>query len=147
MDDRRAAGVRYTAAQRRAIQTGEVGMRRHTDYAAWRGEVVELNGWGCVVATGGWTPAVGDGGGDCEGPMEAHHLIFGSGRPKYEVANGLPLCRLHHQQAHSGWLKIRPEWLSPAATLWLADQGYVAWDADGKPYGRKWKVFDERRGR
>lgn len=64
----------------------------------------------------------------------------GQGGPSV-VENGLLLCRTHHEQKTLGRLKIEYRWLDPDQVAWLADVGWVTWDADGQPYGRGWKHF------
>lgn len=141
LDDYRRAGVTLTAKQRKAAQAGTLEIEPPDNYSDWRQMVLEINYWGCVVATGGYR-GDGEGADRCGGAIAAHHIVFGSGRPKFEVLNGVPLCRIHHDKVHASKRKIRPEWLTPATIAWLERNGYARWDGDGEPYGSKWRQFE-----
>ena len=103
-----------------------------TNRSGWRAKVLDVYGQACVVRR------------ECEGPTEAHHLIFRSQGGPDRWENGIPLCRFHHGQVHSRWLKVDPRWLAPAAIEWLAVTGNVRWDEAGMQSGRHWRNFQRR---
>lgn len=79
--------------------------------------------------------------GICQGHHEADHIVPKSQGGPYVVENGAVLCHRHHEMKTNSELKYRREWLQPDQVAWLAECGWVAWDADGQPYGRGWKHF------
>lgn len=97
---------------------------------AWRAQVLDLYGTVCAAADS-----------TCEGRLEAHHLHYRSQGGQDDAANGLPLCTRHHTQVHQRWLKVRPEWLLQETRDYLARQGVVCWDEDGRPFGRHFRGF------
>jgi hypothetical protein len=106
--------------------------KRRPNDGPFRRLVMAARGEACRAAPG------------CKGPIQAAH-IWGKGQTgPSEVENGVPLCAGHHQ-AYDGYrLKLRPEWLDSDQIAWLEDAGYVAWAADGQPYGRGWRRFEYR---
>lgn len=101
--------------------------------SGWRASVLDLYGSRCVVAGG------------CDGPTEAHHLVYRSRGGPDVPENGIPVCRLHHAEIHAARLLIDPGWLAPAAIVWLGEVGAVRWDPDGEPAGRHWRSFQRMR--
>lgn len=75
------------------------------------------------------------------------HMKPRSQQGRSDVENGLPLCRTHHEAKTSGTLQIRFEWLTTEQVTYLAEIGWVAWDADGQPSGEGWKHFAPRQSR
>jgi 5-methylcytosine-specific restriction endonuclease McrA len=98
----------------------------------WRKEVMALRGERCRSC--GATRSV-----------QADHVVPRSQQGPSIVENGLPLCRKCHDDKTASRLKIQPSWLDDDQIVWLAEVGWVAWDADGQPYGRGWRHFEERR--
>ena len=61
--------------------------RRTTAYFEWCKDVYKRDNWKCRIANE-----------DCNGRIEAHHILSWRGNPKlrYEVNNGITLCHAHH---------------------------------------------------
>jgi hypothetical protein len=78
--------------------------------------------------------------------MEVDHLQPRSQGGASVVENGLPLCRGHHAAKTAGRLRIDRGWLDPDQVAWLAEVGWVRWQADGQPQGRGWRHFEARGG-
>lgn len=102
----------------------------------WRAEVLRRYGTVCV--------SCGD-----SNHVQADHMMPRSQGGASDPRNGLPLCGEFsrntpggcHPAKTAGRILIRPEWLHPEQIEFLAEAGWVAWDADGQPYGRGWKHF------
>lgn len=61
--------------------------RNDSDYKSWRSQVYARDGWKCRI-----------GNSDCEGHIEAHHILGWKEHPelRYDVNNGITLCHTHH---------------------------------------------------
>lgn len=57
------------------------------------------------------------------------------------VENGLILCRACHQLKTEHRILVEFHWLEPDQVEWLATVRWVAWDADGEPYGNGYRNF------
>lgn len=104
----------------------------------WRADVIARKGSRCVAC-------------GLYGYVEIDHIWpRGQGGPSH-VLNGLPLCGSYGCDAHgkktNSTLKIEWAWLDDEQRVWLAENQWVAWDAEGQPYGRGWKHFGPRRVR
>lgn len=60
------------------------------------------------------------------------------------VENGTMLCQRHHQMKTESKIQYRYEWLDEDQIAWLAQIGWVTWDADGRPRGRGLRHFAAR---
>lgn len=101
-------------------------MRRND--SAWRAAVLDMYGEWCL-ACGRY------------GAVEIDHIIPRSQGGRSDRENGAPLCRDCHYAKTCGTLQYEPEWLLWPTIEYLADNGWVAWDADGEPYGRGLRHF------
>jgi hypothetical protein len=79
-------------------------------------------------------------------PLEIDHVWPRSQGGPSVLENGLVLCRKHHGEKTAGRLRIEPGWLDADQVAWLADVGWVEWQADGQPRGRGWRHFEARGG-
>lgn len=117
---------------------GRSSKKKRND-SGWRREVMALHGEVCASC------------GDASHVQADHLWPRGQGGPSHPL-NGLPLCGEFsrntpggcHPKKTAGTMLIRPEWLLPEQVVWLAEVGWVAWDADGQPYGRGWRHFGPR---
>lgn len=57
------------------------------------------------------------------------------------MENGCMLCLDCHQKKTERKMLFRREWLDEDQIRWLAEQGWVAWDEEGIPYGRGSRGF------
>lgn len=86
--------------------------------------------------------------------IELDHIQPKSQGGLYEPGNGVPVCSWrsvtipggHHLAKTEGRLKYSPEILLPVTIEYLAAAKWVAWDADGQPYGRGWRHFEPMTG-
>lgn len=106
-------------------------MRRRND-APWRRTVENFRGSHCRACG-----TIRD--------VQADHVLPRSQGGTSVVENGTMLCRRHHEQKTNGVLKYEFAWLDADQVAWLAEMGWVTWDGDGKPYGRGWKHFGDRK--
>jgi len=76
------------------------GMSRKPDrkLAEWSRQVRERDGNQCVIAVARATFL-----GPCKGDIDPHHVMPRGRRPdkKYDVENGICLCRVHHDWVHA----------------------------------------------
>lgn len=74
---------------------------RHIDanYKIWMLAVKKRDGWKCKIANK-----------DCEGRMEAHHILTWKNNPelRYEVKNGITLCHFHHPRTREAESRLSP---------------------------------------
>lgn len=104
--------------------------------APWRAEVLSRYGLACVRC--------GD-----QAHVQADHIWPRSQGGPSDPRNGLPLCGEFSKNTPGGChpmktasrIVIEPAWLAPDQIEWLADVGWVWWDADGEPMGRGRKHF------
>lgn len=97
----------------------------------------------CAVAYGLWCRASGV----HAGPIQCDHVWPRSQGGPSVVENGLFLCESHHDAKTASRIVIDPEWLTPEQIDWLAQVGWVSWNADGQPSGRGMRHFAPRRVR
>lgn len=73
--------------------------RNDSAYKEWRKSVRDRDGWRCKMANG-----------DCLGKVVAHHILPWSKFPelRYEVNNGITLCRFHHPRKRVDEMKLSP---------------------------------------
>jgi 5-methylcytosine-specific restriction endonuclease McrA len=122
-----------------------LGLRRRASHknrsggtqSNWRAAVIELRGGYCRAMFTAGTP--------CGGRLEVDHVVERSQGGHWVIQNGTPLCQKHHRDKTTGKLKVAYEWLDQDQILWLAEKGHVAWDEQGRPYGRMCKGFEARR--
>ena len=78
-----------------------MGDDRFTDYRhkVWAKEVKNRDKWSCRIADN-----------NCDGRLEAHHILPWNNFPelRYEVNNGITLCRHHHPRKKSEVEKLSP---------------------------------------
>jgi hypothetical protein len=111
---------RYREQKTRKQRPSEAGFHR---------EVMDAYGRRCAVCLdGGWV-------------QSAHIVGKGQGGPTV-VENGLPLCQADHTAYDQYKLRLRFEHLTPTHRRWLAEVGYVDWDAGGQPFGRGHRRFE-----
>ncbi len=91
------------------LKPGRKGFRQYEGQAEFRQAVLERDG-GCVRATDSFFNRPGDA---CCEQLDAHHLIEksalakrGLGEHAADTANGLTLCRFHHDGHHVGGLPL-----------------------------------------
>lgn len=124
------------AQERRVVRKRENPRRRaakkRRNDSEWRAA--------CIAEYGSWCRACGT-----YEQVEMDHVIPRAQQGRSDVENGLPLCREHHEGKTAGTLRIRPEWLTAPQIEYLLREGWVAWDAQGHPYGRGWKHFESWR--
>lgn|SRR3990167_4711646 len=65
----------------------------------WSISVKNRDGWKCKISNH-----------DCEGRMEAHHILSWSNHPKlrYEINNGITLCHAHHPRKRAEEVALAP---------------------------------------
>lgn len=115
--------------------------KRHND-APWRNACIELRGEACR--------SCGD-----TAHVEMDHIIPKSqrGELRCDTRNGLPLCGAFsrntpggcHPAKTDGRLQFEFEWFDADQIAFLAEQGWVVWDAAGQPSGAGMKHFRPRR--
>jgi hypothetical protein len=68
-------------------------------YQEWRKQVKDRDGWKCKIDNN-----------DCCGILEAHHILTWREHPelRYEVNNGITLCKFHHPRKHTEETKLSP---------------------------------------
>lgn len=76
--------------------------RRHaydTRYRDWMLKVKDRDSWRCKIQDP-----------ECNGRLEAHHILPWSKFPelRYEVKNGITLCRFHHPRKPSEEIRLSP---------------------------------------
>lgn len=73
--------------------------RNDSAYYDWRKSVRDRDGWKCKISNG-----------DCLGKVVAHHILPWSKFPKlrYEINNGITLCRFHHPRKQNDEMKLSP---------------------------------------
>jgi hypothetical protein len=76
--------------------------------------------------------------------VQADHMKPRAQGGKNDVANGLPLCREHHEMKTDSKIKIEYEWLEDSHLRYLAEIGWVRWDDEGEPYGNGYRHFGRR---
>ncbi len=76
--------------------------RRSSTYNAWRKQVWLRDDFTCKIANP-----------DCEGRIEAHHILGWSEHPelRYEVKNGITLCHAHHPRVRAEEKRLIPTFL------------------------------------
>jgi hypothetical protein len=99
----------------------------------------------CLTRRGRVCRAAGEGG--CGGGLQVDHVVPRSPGGPSVISNGLVLCAAHHTAKTESRLLIRPQWLDADQVAFLAEFGWVAWQADGQPQGRGWRHFESRGGR
>ncbi len=74
-------------------------IRNNPEYKQWRKQVYARDNFQCKISTE-----------DCKGKIEAHHILSWRNHPelRYEINNGITLCKFHHPRKH-----IEGERLSP----------------------------------
>lgn len=77
--------------------------RNDTAYADWRSSVRNRDNWKCQLADG-----------TCEGKVIAHHILPWRSFPtlRYEIKNGITLCRVHHPRKRDDEIKSAPQLLA-----------------------------------
>lgn len=84
-----------------ADRTKLVQKQQRNDYAyvEWRKSVRDRDGWKCKISNG-----------DCLGKIVAHHILPWAKFPelRYEVNNGITLCRFHHPRRREDEMKLSP---------------------------------------
>lgn len=109
---------------------------KHRNLGPWRAAVLARRGERCR---------------NCGDPqVEADHLIPRSQGGDDVVENGLPLCGVWsklspfpggcHKAKTEKRLRISREMLDPDQIAWLAERGWVRWEA-GEPVGQGWRSF------
>lgn len=73
--------------------------RRSSAYRDWRKRVWLRDGYACKIANP-----------DCDGRIEAHHILGWSQYPelRYEVNNGITLCHFHHPRKRNDEIRLSP---------------------------------------
>lgn len=68
-------------------------------YREWRKQVIRRDGYSCRI-----------GDGNCTGKLVAHHILPWSKFPelRYQVNNGIILCRFHHPRKRGDEMKLSP---------------------------------------
>ncbi len=132
--DARESGRAYSsrelgsaASRRRSAAAGVARKPRRND-APWRRDVIALRGeWcrSCRTSRG----------------LQCDHVMPRSQGGTSVVENGTMLCRECHEKKTNSEIQYRHEWLDDDQIEWLAAQRWVAWDADGLPYGHGFRHF------
>jgi hypothetical protein len=131
----RSQRAALTRAQQRATTPAPKSRKapRRND-SGWRAECLEARGDQCRVP-------------DCPHPrpVQMDHLIARAQGGPSVVANGTPLCRVHHEMKTDHLLLVDPAWLDPDQVQWLADEGHAVWrPEDGVVTGRHCRIFADR---
>lgn len=126
----RSQPMRRTKMQKREPHTKSKNGKSRRNDAPWRNEVMELRGKACRAC-------------DSREWVQCDHVWPRSQGGPSVVENGLPLCRVCHEDKTASLLKIRPEWLDDDQLDWLAEVGWVEWNEQGQPQGRGWRHFEE----
>ena len=94
------------------------GERRTSAYANWRKEVWMRDGYKCRIANG-----------ECDGRIEAHHILGFTKHPelRYEVNNGITLCKFHHPRKRTEEERLAPYFNSLVVEKFMPVPG---WDED-----------------
>lgn len=73
--------------------------RNDSAYKEWRRSVRNRDGWRCQIADG-----------SCSGKVIAHHILPWRGHveERYQVSNGITLCRSHHPMKKDDEIKLAP---------------------------------------
>ena len=73
--------------------------RNNPEYKQWRKQVWLRDNFKCKIANP-----------DCEGKIEAHHILGWSSHPelRYQLNNGITLCHAHHPRKRSEEAKLSP---------------------------------------
>lgn len=73
--------------------------RNDSAYKEWRKSVRDRDHWKCKISNG-----------DCLGKVVAHHILTWSKFPelRYNINNGITLCRFHHPRKRSDEMKLSP---------------------------------------
>lgn len=73
--------------------------RNNPEYKLWRKKVWNRDRFKCLISNQ-----------DCEGKIEAHHILGWSNYPelRYEVNNGITLCHAHHPRKREDEVKLSP---------------------------------------
>lgn len=84
-----------------ADRTTLIKKQQRNDYAyvAWRKSVRDRDGWKCRMSNS-----------DCLGKVVAHHILPWAKFPelRYEINNGITLCRFHHPRKRDDEMKLSP---------------------------------------
>lgn len=73
--------------------------RNDSAYKEWRKKVRDRDAWKCQISNEA-----------CEGKVVAHHILPWSSFPelRYEVNNGITLCRTHHPKTRKDEMQFSP---------------------------------------
>lgn len=73
--------------------------RNDSAYHEWRKSVRDRDGWQCKMSNS-----------DCLGKVVAHHILSWSKFPdlRYEINNGITLCRFHHPRKRDDEIRLSP---------------------------------------
>ena len=73
--------------------------RNSPAHREWSRSVKNRDCWKCMMSNG-----------DCSGHVEAHHILSWRDYPelRYELKNGITLCRFHHPKRRSDEMKLSP---------------------------------------
>ncbi|MGH7743279.1 MAG: HNH endonuclease [Candidatus Dormibacteria bacterium] len=116
--------------------------KRPRNDSQWRADCLELRG--------PWCRACGD-----SRDVQVHHILPRAHGGESVVENGQPMCGPWtlagpaggcHAQLTEHRMLNRREWLDDDQAIWLADRGWVWWDAKGEPNGRGFRSFAEAHG-
>lgn len=117
--------------------------KRHND-GPWRNACIERYGEVCR--------SCGD-----TAHVQMDHVIPKSqdSTARADVENGLPLCGEFSRNTPGGChpkktrseLRFDPRWFEPEQIAYFARKGWVAWDAEGQPFGRGMNHFLPMAGR
>ena len=135
----RRGAERYAAKQRQRAARAREGSG--TPRPARRSKPARNDGpWRneCIARYGDWCRSCAARG------CQMDHMKPRSQGGQSDVRNGLPLCRSCHERKTAGTLQIRYEWLDAEQVTYLAEIGWVAWDAAGQTYGEGYKHFAAR---
>ncbi len=93
---RGASNPKWIADRTQLVKKQE---RNDSAYQEWRKSVRDRDGWVCKMSNG-----------DCLGKVVAHHILPWRDfvELRYEINNGITLCRFHHPRKRADEMKLSP---------------------------------------